>query len=181
MILTRSFYDRDPRLVAPDLLGKYLVRRLDDGTILKGEIIEVEAYVGEGDPAAHTFKGKTTRNASVYMEGGHAYVHTQRHHTLLDIVTLGLNVPGSVLIRGLIPKEGIERMKQLRETDSIPNLTNGPGKICQAFGIGKRIEKSGLWIEDHKNFITAEEIMKTTRIGISKGKEDLLRFVVTRS
>jgi DNA-3-methyladenine glycosylase len=77
--LARDFFDRDPREVAPVLLGKYLVRKTQ-GRLIVGKIVETEAYLPAGDSAAHSFKGRSARNESMYKEGGHAYVHGMRQY-----------------------------------------------------------------------------------------------------
>lgn len=183
MRLPRSFYTRDVITVAEELLGKYFVRKLPDGTILSGMIVEVEAYLGD-DPASHAYKGKNVRNASVYKAGGHAYVHTQRHHTLIDIVAGEKDQPSSVLIRALIPEEGAGRMQKHRNRSDTALLANGPGKLCQALAITKAMDgwdltrpKNELWVEDRGINVPKKRIVRTPRIGIGKGKELLLRFV----
>src|SRR4051812_44626519 len=105
-IIPRDFYDRNPVDVAKDLLGKFLVRRINNKYSV-GLITETEAYLPSGDSAAHNFKGKTKRNESLYKEAGHAYIHSMRQYCLLDVVTEGSDKPGSVLIRAIEPVEGI--------------------------------------------------------------------------
>jgi DNA-3-methyladenine glycosylase len=168
-ILRRKFYDRNPVEVAQELLGKLLVRKIDD-TYLVGMIAETEAYLPEGDAAAHAFKGKTKRNASLYKEAGHAYVHSMRQYCLLDVVTEGEDKPGSVLIRALEPVEGIK------------NPTDGPGKICRELHITKALDgidvtdpKSDIFIA-HGDTSISHVINTTSRIGISKAKDLHLRF-----
>lgn len=188
-VLPRNFYTRDPVTVARELLGKYLVRRAPGRIVCAGIINEVEAYLSEGDEAAHGFRGKNERNASLFLSGGHAYVHTQRHHTLIDIVTLESGEAGSVLLRSVIPMIGIEYMKiaRGRAGETIASLTDGPAKICQAFSITKGDDgidvtnpKSTLRIEDHGIRIRQDEVSVTPRIGIGKAKEKPLRFVFMR-
>lgn len=183
-ILPPSFYRRDPLTVAPDLLGKYLVRRLKNGVTVSGILSEVEAYLGEDDPAAHSFRGKTPRNQSTYKNGGHAYIHTMRHHVLMDVVTGNSNEPGSILLRAVFPKEGIEEMQRVRSRDTVLDLANGPGKLCQAFQISKDFDGEDLttstriWLEDRKLVIKPSEIFRTPRIGIGKGTDSLYRFII---
>lgn len=180
--LPRSFYDRDPNLVAQDLLGKVLVRNINK-KILKGVIVEVEAYLSLGDEAAHGFKGKNQRNQSLYKEAGHAYVHSMRHHFLLDLVTEGVNVPSSVLIRAVQPIDGISVMKKSRGTDVVENLANGPGKFCVAFNIDKTLDGidmttplSSLYVTESENLEKNIRIATSKRIGISRSQDMLLRF-----
>lgn len=187
-ILPRSFYDRDPIVVAKHLLGKFLVRKLMDGSLVSGKIIEVEAYLPKNDPAAHSYKGERSWNKSLYKTGGHAYVHTLRHHALLDIVTGKEQTPGSVLIRSVFPEEGVRLMEEFRHTNSLDNIANGPGKLCQAFSITKADDgidvtkkNSTLWLEDRGINISKKSIESAPRIGISKGAEKPLRFTLRRS
>jgi DNA-3-methyladenine glycosylase len=158
-----------------------LVRDLN-GEILSGIIVETEAYLAEGDEAAHGFNGQTKRNASLYKKGGHAYVHTMRQYVLLDVVTGNKGTSGSVLIRALEPVTGIEKMMHLRHEDRLSKLTNGPGKVGAALHITRTLDgidmtkrKSGLYIAERKNG-PVHPIAVSPRIGISKAMEMPLRF-----
>src|SRR6266849_3357390 len=112
--LARSFYDRDPRLVGPDLLGKILVRRRGR-KLLTGRIVEVEAYLGADDPAAHAFIGRTPRNAVLFGPPGHAYVYfIYGNHFCLNASCLPDGVPGGILFRAVEPIGGIEQMAHAR-------------------------------------------------------------------
>ncbi len=180
-IITKDFYDRDPVAVAKDLLGKFLIRTIN-GKVLVGKIVETEAYLAEGDEAAHNFKGETNRNKSLYKEAGHLYIHSMRHHFLMDIVVQGKDVPGSVLIRAFEPMQGVEQMKNNRNTKEITNIASGPGKVCQALQINKEQDgidiTSGKWLylsETIEN-VPPEQIMSSGRIGISKAADKPLRF-----
>src|SRR5213592_2239282 len=109
-VLSRDFYNRDPRLVGPDLLGKILVRK-QGRKLIVGRIVEVEAYLGADDPAAHASIGKTARNAVLFGPPGHAYVYfIYGNHYCLNVSCLPDGVPGCVLIRALEPVGGIEEM-----------------------------------------------------------------------
>ena len=113
-ILPRSFYDRDPRLVGPDLLGKVLVRR-QGRKLLTGRIVEVEAYLGADDPAAHASIGKTARNAVLFGPPGRAYIYfIYGNHYCLNVSCLPDGTPGGILFRALEPLHGIEEMFSLR-------------------------------------------------------------------
>lgn len=180
--LPRSYFDRGPTEVAQYLLGKLLVRRLDN-QLLVGKIVETEAYLPSGDSAAHNFKGKTKRNESLYKDAGHAYVHSMRQYCLLDVVTEGPDVPGSVLIRALEPIEGIDEMQKARREDSIERLTNGPGKVCAAFGITRSLDgtdmtdsANDLFISESNETISEDQVVTTSRIGISTAMDMPLRF-----
>ena len=173
--LPRSYYDRGPDEVAPDLLGMLLVRK-SAGRLLIGRIVETEAYLPANDPAAHSFKGKTARTVSLYKEGGHAYVHRMRQYCLLDIVTGSPDEAGSVLIRAIEPIEGMK--------ESIDNLADGPGKVCLALGITHSLDgidmtkSSGklFVVEGNKGLRDQDRIVSSPRVGISKAKHLELRF-----
>src|ERR1700756_2715899 len=136
-ILTRSLYNPEPRLVAPELLGKILLRR-QGRKLLTGGIVEVEAYLA-GDPAAHASIGKTPRNAVLFGPPGRAYVYfIYGNHYCLNVSCLPDGTPGGILFRALEPVEGIEEMFKLRgiEKDGdLRRLTTGPGRLAAAFGI----------------------------------------------
>ncbi|MHA1675849.1 MAG: DNA-3-methyladenine glycosylase, partial [Candidatus Njordarchaeales archaeon] len=132
--LNRNFYERYTVDVARDLLGKVLVRVLSSEQILAGIIVETEAYRGQDDPASHAYGRKTPRNAIMYGKPGYSYVYfIYGMYHCLNVVTEPEGVPAAVLIRAVEPIFGIELMKKYRNTDKISNLTNGPGKLCQAF------------------------------------------------
>lgn len=177
-ILQRPFYSRSTILVAIDLLGKILLHNTPEG-ILTGRIVEVEAYLGEIDPACHAFIGKTQRTKIFWGKPGITYIFLNYgKHYCLNVITEGLNIPGCVLIRALEPINGIEMMKKNRSTNDIFSLTNGPGKLTQALGIslkqnGVDFTNGDLQILDNENYI---EVLVTSRIGISKAKKEPLRF-----
>ncbi|MFZ2237156.1 MAG: DNA-3-methyladenine glycosylase [Dokdonella sp.] len=173
--LPRSFYERDPRLVAPELLYKILLR--GDGRA--GRIIEVEAYCGEEDPAAHTFNGPTPRNRTMFGPGGHMYVYfTYGMHWCANTVC-GLEGQGwGVLIRAVTPIAGIERMRPLRpRARSDRDLASGPARLTQAFGIDGSFDGADLVRNDRGVSVMSDGTMPPTtpragpRIGISRGKE----------
>src|SRR6266480_2532451 len=136
--LTRSFFNRDPRLVGPDLLGKILVRR-QGRKLLTGRIVEVEAYLGADDPAAHASIGKTPRNAVLFGPPGYAYVYfIYGNHYCLNVSCLPDETPGGILFRALEPLQGMEEMFELRGIEpasELKRLTSGPGRLAAAFGI----------------------------------------------
>jgi len=192
-ILSRDFYLHPPDVVAGQLLGKLLVRRYKTGQgsstkaiRLAGRIVEVEAYFGLDDPAAHTFVGKTARNAVLFGPPGFAYVYfIYGMHFCLNISCEPEGQAGSLLLRALEPVEGLETMAQLRglPSDAAPRLlTSGPGRLCQALdirrethnGIDVTSARSGLHVEDD-GFVSGQ-IEVTPRVGISKAAERPLRF-----
>jgi DNA-3-methyladenine glycosylase len=187
VVIPRSFYDRDPRLVGPDLLGKILVRR-QGGELLTGRIVEVEAYLGADDPAAHASIGKTPRNAVLFGPPGHAYVYfIYGNHYCLNVSCLPNGTPGGILFRALEPRQGIEEMFRLRGLDEeadLKRVTSGPGRMAAAFGItrerdnGKDLTnaKSDLYIADDGS--SPPQVVITKRIGITKAAEMPLRYVV---
>jgi DNA-3-methyladenine glycosylase len=184
--LPRSFYIRPALLVAKDLLGKTLVRKIGRAT-LSGRIVEVEAYRGAKDPASHAYRGRTKRNEAMFREGGYLYVYfTYGMHFCANIVTGKQGIGEAVLIRALEPVTGIEVMKRNRgfpkSAGATPTLTNGPAKLCQALGIGRKENGTDL-LGAEIYVITGEPIPKSgvgasIRIGISCGKEKKWRFFV---
>jgi DNA-3-methyladenine glycosylase len=130
--LERRFYARDTITVARDLLGRILVRRLPDGARLSGRIVETEAYLGEEDPACHTFGGRRTpRTEPMYGEAGLSYIYfIYGMHHCFNVVTVGVGVPEAVLVRALEPLEGL--------ASAHPRAASGPGKLCRALGLDRR-------------------------------------------
>jgi DNA-3-methyladenine glycosylase len=186
-ILPHSFYDRDPRSVGPDLLGKILVRR-QGGKSLSGRIVEVEAYLGADDPASHSSIGKTARNAVLFGPPGFAYVYfIYGTHYCLNVSCLPEGTAGGILFRALEPIAGMSEMFKLRgiPEDSDPRrLTSGPGRMAAAFGItrerdnGKDLAspESDLYIRDDGS--PRPRVLVTQRIGITKAADMPLRYVV---
>ncbi len=184
-ILKRSFYNRATQIVAQELLGKFVVRETPEGRIV-GQIVETEAYFGEGDSASHAARGKTLRSSIMFGPPGYAYVYfNYGMHWLFNVVTEKEGVPGAVLIRALEPLEGIDIMQTNRLSGDIRNLTNGPAKLTQAMGIngsynGRDITKGNLYIcrdKNEKKFV----IKLAKRVGISSAKDDLLRYYIEKS
>ena len=137
--LTREFYERDVLTVAPELVGKYLVHKAEEGTTI-GKIVEVEAYMGASDAASHAYRNKRTPRTEIqFGPGGFAYIYLiYGMYYCLNVVTNKIGVPQVVLIRALDPTEGIALMKKRSACDVRQNLCNGPGKLCRAMGITKR-------------------------------------------
>jgi DNA-3-methyladenine glycosylase len=187
--LHRTFYARDPRLVARELLGKVLVRRIGR-KFLTGRIVEVEAYLGEADPAAHSAAGRTARNSVLFGPPGYAYVYfIYGNHYCLNVSCEPEGVAGGVLFRALEPIDGLEEMARARgiavdgQRDLI-KLTSGPGRLSEAFGVTRERDNGGdltsrrssLWIG--ADGFQAENILTTPRIGITKAAEQPLRYVL---
>jgi len=184
--LARSFYERQTVDVAKDLLGKILVGSFRF-TALKGIIVETEAYGGEDDPASHAYRGPTRRNQVMYGPPGHAYVYfTYGMHYCLNVKTEPSGQPGAVLIRALQPRSGIERMKKIRGTERIEDLTNGPARLTQTFGVTNRLNGHDL-TTGRRLFIVEDadpgkfEIASSSRIGISVATDRLWRFFISGS
>ncbi len=192
--LNKRFYSRDPVTLAKALLGQRLVRVLDDRkkTRLAGTIVEVEAYLGEKDRAAHTFGGRRTpRNESMWRDGGHAYVYfTYGLHHCVNVVASVAGDPVAVLIRALEPTEGLGEMYRRRKAvkrDS--DLCSGPAKLCQALVIDRTLDgcdlitSSQIFIEQiRKTTVPASKITTGPRIGVSYAQDwtdKPLRFYLT--
>jgi DNA-3-methyladenine glycosylase len=186
--LPRAFYSRDPRRVARQLLGKVLVRNASQP--LTARIVEVEAYLGEADPAAHAAAGRTLRNAVLFGPPGHAYIYfIYGNHYCLNVSCEPDGQAGGVLFRALEPLTGIEGMAKARGIElhgpkDLRLLTSGPGRLCEAFGITRMRDndgdltsnKSSLWIGD--DGYRARGIAATPRIGITKAADMPLRYIL---
>ncbi len=140
--LPRKFYLRHPTIVGPELLNKLLVR--DDGRA--GRIVEVEAYAGSEDAAAHTYRGRTARNATMFRPGGHLYVYfTYGMHWCANAVCGPEGEGWGVLLRALEPVSGVELMRQARGNPARErDLAAGPGRLGQAMGITRELDGADL-------------------------------------
>lgn len=188
--LPRSFYDRDPRRVSRELLGKLLVRR-QGRSVLAARIVEVEAYLGRNDPAAHSFAGRTARNAVLWGPPGFSYVYfIYGNHYCFNVSCLPDGEAGGVLFRALEPLAGIAEMARARgfqksALTDLRQLTSGPGRLAEAFGITRPRDnekdltstESDLWIAD--DGLPRPRVTITARIGITKAAEKPLRFIVS--
>ncbi|HEX2978191.1 MAG TPA: DNA-3-methyladenine glycosylase [Candidatus Babeliales bacterium] len=181
--IARAFYKRNTVVVARELMGAYLVRKIA-GKLLVGKIVETEAYPSN-DPASHAFIGERKRNRSLFGRIGHAYVYFVHNNSCLNIVARDETVPaGGVLIRAIEPVSGIEYMKKRRpHIDNEVNLTNGPGKLTKALGISRDLDGLDLSSEGelfiaHGTPVLKREVKATRRIGISKGVSKRWRFIL---
>jgi DNA-3-methyladenine glycosylase len=187
--LAREFYDRDPRTVSRDLLGKVLVRR-GRKQLRAARIVEVEAYLGENDPAAHSFAGCTPRNAVLFGPPGYAYVYfIYGNHYCLNVSCLPDGVAGGILFRALEPLAGIEEMARSRgvvinSTRDLPKVTSGPGRLAEAFGITREKDNGKDLTSAHSDLFIVDDgfrvrrILTTLRIGITKASERPLRYLI---
>ncbi|BDI30059.1 putative 3-methyladenine DNA glycosylase [Capsulimonas corticalis] len=177
--LPREFYLEPTLTVARRLLGQIVVRTLPTGERLSGIIVETEGYL-VGDPACHSYRGKTPRNASMFGPPGHAYVYlSYGMHQMLNLVCQDEGVAEAVLVRALEPLEGVETMRSLRGgiTNSI-QLTNGPGKLAAAIALTRQ-EDDGVDVTDPKSrlqiipgqIVPDSEIVDSKRIGITQGAD----------
>ena len=199
--LDRAFFGRDPRRVARELLGKVLVRQ-DRNVYLAARIVEVEAYLGENDPAAHSAAGNTLRNAVLFGPPGFAYVYfIYGNHYCLNVSCQREGKAGCVLFRALEPLLGLEEMAHARGVTvhgprDLLKLTSGPGRLAEAFGITRARDngrdlispqsslpsgkqsglQSGLWIGS--DGFRAKGIRATPRIGITKAADRPLRYLL---
>ena len=180
--LPRSFYLRDTIIVSKDLLGKYLVHKTSEG-VTAGRIVEVEAYIGPEDKAAHSYNGKKTeRNRAMFESGGIAYIfQVYGKNFCFNVVTQREGMPEAVLVRALEPVFGLELMAKRRGFDELSNkniklLTNGPSKLCQAMAIdkslyGKSLLSNNLFIAELKGEDRDFKIISTPRINIDYAGE----------
>ena len=195
--LPRAFYARPALVVARELLGKVLVHRSHDG-VTSGKIVEVEAYIGEDDPACHAAPGPTRRNEPLYGEPGHAYVYFNYGvHDMFNVVVEPRGKPAAILVRALEPLDGVALMLERRQTpgdrrqaeENLPEipvtrLCRGPGNLARAMGItlaDNRADLCGseLFIEDRG--LEAGEIAWSPRIGINVGVDRPWRAYVVGS
>jgi DNA-3-methyladenine glycosylase len=184
--LPASFYDRPTEEVARDLLGMVLEHRTRDG-VAAGRIVETEAYIGEHDLACHAAAGKTNRTAPLYGPPGIAYVYfVYGMYWCVNAVTRAEGEPSAVLIRAVEPTEGIDLMRARRpRARNDIELTNGPGKLCLAMGIGREqnwsnLQRSELVIRAGAP-VRDEDVSLTPRIGVSRCADWPLRWIVRDS
>ena len=189
--LPRAFFLPSAEVVAPKLLGQYLVRR-ESEDFLGGIIVEVEAYLRE-DPACHAFRGESERVKSMYGPPGHSYVYLiYGFHFCMNTVCMPTGQAEGVLLRALHPLWGLEKMRERRRGVVERHLTSGPGKLCAALGITRALDGTDLCSSESPVFVaenptrrkTIKElgpVFQTTRIGISQAAEWPLRWYLKGS
>ena len=177
--LPRSFYARDTLIVAEELVGKILVHRTSEGKT-SGRVVEVEAYVGQDDPACHAARGKTRRNAVMFGRAGHSYVYfIYGMYYCLNVVTEREGFAAAVLVRAAEPLEGQQIMQARSPKLSGSKLLAGPGRLCRSMAItqehnGLDLLGSDLYFEDCAS--DPSQVVRTPRIGIRQGARRLWRF-----
>ncbi len=193
--LKQDFYAQPTIQLAISLLGKRLVRMTDDNVRLSGIIVEVEAYLSDGDLASHSHRGRSKKNGSMFEAAGTLYVYPIHARHCLNIVTEEQGRGAAVLIRALNPIEGKERMRMLRALDSNSDstkessiqrdlrLTAGPARLCEALGVDRSHDGANLmadpriWLEATEDMeLSTRRIGCSQRIGISQSKELPLRW-----
>jgi DNA-3-methyladenine glycosylase len=198
-LLKADFFNRDPRRVARALLGKLLIRKTPSG-ILAGRIVETEAYLGQGDAAAHTAAGRTARNSVLFGPPGHAYVYfIYGNYYCLNVSCLPDGVPGGVLFRALEPVAGIKQMAEARGVEVpdgtaketgpgnislLKKISSGPGRMSEALEITRRRDNGKSLVSARSDLQMVDDgyrvrrVTVTPRIGIVKSAEQPLRYLL---
>lgn len=171
--LPRRFFARPTLTVARELLGQRLVRLERGGGRTSGRIVEVEAYIGPDDLGCHAKAGRTLRNATMWGAPGHAYVYfTYGMHWMLNFVTEAEGFPAAVLVRGIVPEEGLARILR-RRGQSPAALADGPAKLCQALAIDGRFDGHDLCLPEARLFVEAcprvspRRVTRGPRVGLN--------------
>jgi DNA-3-methyladenine glycosylase len=180
-VLDRAELPVDTAQLARFLIGKTLVRKLAEGRA-GGRIVETEAY-SIGDPAGHAYRGITPRTRALFLQRGHAYVYLAYGSSfMLNVSSETSGVGAGVLIRAIEPTDGIAIMQRNRGTERVRDLARGPGRLCAALGIDRRLDgidlcqEGPLWIGSDGQ--AADEIGQGKRIGITRAADSPLRFYV---
>lgn len=189
--LAQSFFEPSAEIIAPALLGHWLIRNTPDGPC-GGPIVETEAYL-TSDPASHASAGETSRNRVMWGSPGRAYVYLiYGYHFCVNAVCRPTGTAEAVLIRAIEPALGEELMRRSRSVKHIHELSNGPAKVCQAMAIDRDLDGVSLCDADSPLFIgsnpevnrfreTRWPIVRATRIGITKAADSPLRFYLEGS
>jgi len=179
--LSTQFYERDPAVVAKELLGKRLIRRLDR-EILEGIIVETEAYYGLEDPASRAHQGLKNYNKLMWSEPGRAFIYNVHNNWMFNIIAHEPKEVGGVLIRAIEPTKGIDYMKSNRKVENLCELTSGPGKLTKALKIDKRSNGVFVTSEESQIFVANDEMKfelgGSRRIGVKNDLRIDLRFFI---
>jgi DNA-3-methyladenine glycosylase len=180
-VLERAELPVDTAELARFLIGKMLVRTLAEG-VAGGRIVETEAY-DIGDPAGHAYRGVTPRNRALFLERGHAYVYLAYGVSfMLNVSSETSGVGAGVLIRAIEPTDGVTIMERNRGAERVRDLARGPGRLCVALGIDRRLDgidlcRAGpLWLGSDGQ--ATDEIGRSKRIGITRAADSRMRFYV---
>jgi DNA-3-methyladenine glycosylase len=185
-IIEGSWCDRPSTQLAPDLIGCTLVRQLPNGPLIRGTIVETEAYA-PADPACHAYRGLSKRNAAMFGPPGHSYVYLiYGMYHCLNVVSESAGIGSAVLIRAIaldaVPPQLAAKYVQKRD-----RIAAGPGKLCRALDIDRTLDgvpfmpSSGLWLEHRSRPIAAKDIVQTTRIGITQAADKPWRWYLKDS
>ena len=185
ILFQTSFYQRSPELVAQDLLGHRLIRRLENA-FLEGIIVETEAYFGYKDPASRAYHGQKQYNQLMWAQPGKVFIYNVHRYWMLNVVAHESRQVGAVLIRAIEPLTGIGFMQQQRNIDKKEQLTNGPGKLTIALNINKRLNGSNVTSRTSEIMIqhevtTKPSICRSHRVGVTRDLETPLRFYISDS
>ncbi len=184
--LPERFYTRPTLQVARALLGMVLWTEVN-GKRTSGRIVEVEAYLGDIDPAAHSFRGRTPRNRAMFETGGTCYVYfIYGMHFCVNVSTRQTGIGEAVLIRAIEPLEGVATMRRRRGLTDIRQLSNGPGKLCQALAVDRRVYGEHFSYSRRIGIspglrLKHEKIISTPRIGIRRAVKKPWRFLLQSS
>jgi DNA-3-methyladenine glycosylase len=182
MKLPLSFYTHNDVLaITRQLLGKYLMTCID-GITTGGYIVEAEAYNGVVDKASHAYGGRLTpRTQTMHQQGGIAYVYLcYGIHEMFNVVTSTEGQPHAILIRAIVPTDGVEEIELRRNMSALkPAITSGPGSVAKALGISRKVngfhlQGDVIWIEDRDLTFTDDEIIAAPRVGVDYAAEDAL-------
>jgi DNA-3-methyladenine glycosylase len=179
--LPLGFYERRPDIVARELLGKTLVRRIG-GEVLDGVVVETEAYFGLEDPASRAYRGMKEYNRVMWGEPGRLFVYNVHKYWMLNVVAHEPDGVGGVLFRAVEPKEGIGKMAENRPASSLRELTSGPGRLSVALGVTR--ELNGLPVTDPGGPVVVLDaprvldLCASHRIGVKEDLPEKLRFYV---
>lgn len=180
-VLHQDFFDRDPAVVAKELLGKKLVRKLDEA-LLEGVIVETEAYYGLCDPASRAYHGLKKYNRFMWGPPGTLFIYNVHKYWMLNIVAHEADCTGAVLIRALEPTRGLDVMKKNRASRRIVDLTSGPGKLSTALQIDSSLGGVPVTSQTREIYVLNHSldlvVARSHRVGVKKDLKTKLRFYI---